>query len=103
MTLLIKREKAKLHKGQAEIWKTLNKPQPPKTTVIAAGARWGKDRFCLQAMIALSQRFYLLERETRRAKKLVPLVLGWYIAPTFSLLRQSWDELKTMPEGFQEK
>ena len=99
MTLLIKREKAKLHKGQAEIWKSLNQRQPPKTTVIAAGARWGKDRFCLQAMIALAQRLYLMERETRRRKRLVPLVLGWYVAPTFSLLRQSWDELKAIAAG----
>ena len=90
------RQKALLHSGQAQIWNTFKTAEPPKITVIAAGARWGKDRFCLQAMISLAQRMYITEHERRRAQRLVPPVLAWYIAPTFSLLRQSVDELKAI-------
>lgn len=86
---------APLHPAQGEIWKTLNVPDPPKTTVIAAGARFGKDRFCLTAMLSLAYRLLAEEEAARKKAKLVPLVLCWYIAPTFRLLRQSWDELKS--------
>ena len=90
------RQRSLLHFGQARIWRTLNTKNPPKITVIAAGARWGKDRFCLQAMISLAQKMYITEHERRKAQRLVPSVLAWYIAPTFSLLRQSVDELKAI-------
>lgn len=89
-----------LHEGQTRIWKSLNAENPPKLTVLAAGARWGKDRFCLQAMLALATQWQVLEEKRRKAAKLVPSVLCWYVAPTFALLRQSWEELKELTSGF---
>ena len=85
-----------LHPGQMAIWQDLNVPKPPREVVIAAGARWGKDRFCLLAMLSLALRMYNQERERRAKAKLIPLVLCWYVAPTYGLLRQAWDELKAI-------
>ena len=92
----LRRNTFALHPGQMAIWQDLDVPKPPREVVIAAGARWGKDRFCLLAMLSLALRMYNQERERRAKAKLIPLVLCWYVAPTYGLLRQAWDELKAI-------
>ena len=95
-----RRRSFKLHKGQLAIWNDINVPDPPREVVIAAGARWGKDRFCLLAMLSMALRMLNQERERRERAKLIPLVLCWYVAPTYGLLMQAWDELKTIASAW---
>lgn len=61
--------------------------------VIAAGNRWGKDRFTTMAGI-----IYFIEclNENRHIERpdLVPSVYWWIIAPTEKMAKQNWNELK---------
>lgn len=41
-----------------------------------------------------------LEAERREREKLIPRVLCWYVAPTFGLLRQAWDEMQEFAKDF---
>ena len=76
-----------LHPGQREIFLDSS-----KIRVIAAGARWGKDRLTILDMLLKCQ--WLATYEKERRKSLIPAVLAWYVAPTYSLLRQAWEELE---------
>ena len=58
--------------------------------VIAAGARWGKDRCCMMEFI---YKFAQMLSEDR-GSDLVPAVHAWLIAPTFRMSRQIWREFK---------
>lgn len=58
--------------------------------VIAAGARWGKDRCMIMEFITKFAE--MLSEE--RGPDMVPSVHGWIIAPTYILARQVWRELK---------
>lgn len=58
--------------------------------VIAAGARWGKDRCCVHEFI---RKFSEMLSEDR-GPDLVPAVHGWIIAPTYILARHAWREFK---------
>ena len=58
--------------------------------VVAAGARWGKDR-CM-VMEFITQFANMLSED--RGTEMVPYVHGWIIAPTYMLARQNWRELK---------
>jgi len=57
---------------------------------IVAGARFGKDRCSIMEFI--SKFAEMLSEE--RGSDMVPSVHGWLIAPTYTLARQSWRELK---------
>lgn len=58
--------------------------------VIAAGARWGKDRCSIMEFI---QKFSSMLSEDRDSD-MVPAVHGWIVAPTFALSRQVWREFR---------
>ncbi len=58
--------------------------------LLAAGARWGKDRCCMMEFIKLFSK--MLNEE--RGPELVPSVLAWFVAPTYRLARQLWREFK---------
>lgn len=58
--------------------------------VIAAGARGGKDYCCVVEFFA-----YLMKCANEgRPKTLMPKVMGWIIAPTETIARQNWRDLK---------
>lgn len=76
----------KLHPGQQEVYNS-----PARIRVLACGARWGKDRLTIIDM--LSKVTWMSTAEAERRKTLIPAVLAWYVAPTYGLLRQSWEEL----------
>lgn len=59
--------------------------------VIAAGARWGKDRCCMMEFI--QKLAEMLSEE--RGPEMVPAVLAWFVAPTYKLAWQLWREFKT--------
>jgi len=59
--------------------------------VVAAGARWGKDRCMIMEFI---QKFALMLSEKERGSDLVPRVYGWIVAPTYRMARQNWREIK---------
>ena len=85
-----------LHKGQAEVWDCVRNGRKCRIGVLACGARWGKDRLSIEAMLA-NAIFWGTDRdEVRRRTEamLIPKVLCWYVAPSFSLLRQAWEELQ---------
>lgn len=75
-----------LHPGQLEVYNS-----PARIRVLACGARWGKDRLTIIDM--LTKVLYMANAEAERRKELIPAVLAWYVAPTYGLLRQSWEEL----------
>ena len=54
------------------------------------GARWGKDRCMIMELI---EKFAMMLSE-ERGPDMVPSVHGWIIAPTYTLARQTWRELK---------
>lgn len=58
--------------------------------LIAAGARWGKDRCMIMEFV---KKFCEMLSEDR-GPDMIPAVHGWIIAPTFALARQTWRELK---------
>jgi hypothetical protein len=57
--------------------------------VIAAGARWGKDRCSI--MEGISYFIQLLNED--RSSSVIPHALMWIIAPTDKIARQNWREL----------
>ncbi len=63
--------------------------------ILACGARWGKDRCTINDLI---MRCIMMAGEPGR-QKLVPRVLAWYVAPTFTLTRQMWDEFRAFLPG----
>ena len=63
---------------------------PARFRLLAAGARWGKDRCMIMEFI--DQFSKMLSED--RGDDMVPKVHGWIIAPTFTLARQTWRELK---------
>jgi len=68
--------------------------------VLAAGARFGKDRCMVMEFI---QKFCQMLSE-ERGPDMVPYVHGWIVAPTYILARQVWRELETFfPYEFVEK
>lgn len=73
------------HPGQA-----LFHDSPARFRVLAAGARWGKDRCCVMEFI---RRFTEMLSE-ERGPEIIPTVHGWVIAPTYRLSRQIWLEFK---------
>lgn len=75
-----------LHPGQLEVYNS-----SARIRVLACGARWGKDRLTIIDM--LTKVLYMANAEAERRKELIPAVLAWYVAPTYGLLRQSWEEL----------
>lgn len=83
----------KLHSGQWQVASSVLSAQRPHISVLACGARWGKDRLCVTLLLAMATHMAILERERREKANLIPRVLCWYVAPTFSLLRQMWEEL----------
>ena len=85
---------SKLHPGQAEVYRVITSPNPPKFNVLACGARWGKDRLCISILLHLATRLAYLEKARRIRECLIPRVLCWYVAPSYGLLRQAWDEMK---------
>lgn len=82
-----------LHPAQAQVYKALTNNRPPKISVLACGARWGKDRLCMFILLYWAFRLAFVEKQRRDKEKLIPRVLCWYVAPSFSLLRQAWDEI----------
>lgn len=82
-----------LHPTQAGVYEALTSRRPPKISVLACGARWGKDRLCIYLLLHWATRMATVERERRQRERLIPRVLCWYVAPTFALLRQAWDEI----------
>lgn len=84
-----------LHSAQKVPFAILTGKNPPKISVLACGARWGKDRLCIGIMLTVAQKLANSERKRRGSKGLIPRVLCWYVAPTFALLRQAWDEITT--------
>lgn len=58
--------------------------------VIAAGARFGKDRCMINEFV---KQFCDMLSEDRK-KDMIPSVHGWIVAPTYILARQSWRELQ---------
>lgn len=76
-----------LHKHQREIFLDSH-----RIRVLACGARWGKDRLTILDLIFKT--LWLAQHEKERRRTLIPSVLAWYVAPTFGLLRQSWEELE---------
>ena len=82
-----------LHPAQAQVYKALTNNRPPKISVLACGARWGKDRLCMFILLYWAFRLAFVEKQSRDKEKLIPRVLCWYVAPSFSLLRQAWDEI----------
>ena len=83
-----------LHPHQKEIFL-----DPSKIRVLACGARWGKDRLTIIDMLIKCQWLAIAEKERR--KSLIPPVLAWYVAPNYSLLRQSWEELEYFTSGMK--
>lgn len=81
-----------LHYHQREIFLDSS-----KIRVLACGARWGKDRLTILDMLVKCQ--WLATHERERRKSLIPAVLAWYVAPNYSLLRQSWEELQYFTAG----
>jgi len=63
---------------------------PARFKLIAAGARFGKDRCCIMEFI---KKFAEMLSEDR-GPDLIPSVHGWLIAPTYQLARQIWREMK---------
>ncbi len=63
---------------------------PARFKVVAAGARWGKDRCMVMEFITQFAKMLSEDRGT----EMVPYVHGWIIAPTYMLARQNWRELK---------
>lgn len=63
---------------------------PARVKVLVCGARFGKDRACIQEFIKL---FAEMLSENRPSSN-VPRVLGWLVAPSFPLARQLWREMK---------
>lgn len=58
--------------------------------IIAAGARGGKDYCCVADFF-----FYLMRCANEdRPPTLIPKVMGWIIAPTETIARQNWRDLK---------
>lgn len=83
----------KLHKGQWEVASAMLGKDRPHIGVLACGARWGKDRLCVNLLLSMATHMAILEKERRAKANLIPRVLCWYVAPTFSLLRQMWEEM----------
>ncbi|HUM44133.1 MAG TPA: hypothetical protein PKI14_14420 [Fervidobacterium sp.] len=73
------------HEGQNLVHKS-----KARFKVIAAGARWGKDRCCMMEFIF---KFAQMLSEDR-GEDLVPKVHAWLIAPTYRMSRQIWREFK---------
>lgn len=84
----------KLHPGQQIVYDS-----PARIRVLACGARWGKDRLTIIDMI--SKVMWMSTAEAERRKGLIPAVLAWYVAPTYGLLRQSWEELHYFLDEFE--
>ena len=59
--------------------------------VIAAGARWGKDRCCMMEFI--QKLAEMLSEE--RGPEMFPDVLSWFVAQTYKMAWQLWREFKT--------
>lgn len=59
--------------------------------VIAAGARWGKDRCSIMEGI----RYFIQILNEDRDASMIPHALWWIIAPTDTIARQNWRELMT--------
>lgn len=83
----------KLHPGQQQVFES-----SARIRVLACGARWGKDRLTIIDMI--SKIVWMATAEAERRKQLIPAVLAWYVAPTYGLLRQSWEELHYFLDDF---
>lgn len=64
--------------------------------VLACGARFGKDRACVNDFI---KKCVQMASGPGR-EKLIPAVNGWYIAPTYPLSQQMWAELKHFTQPF---
>jgi DNA-directed RNA polymerase subunit RPC12/RpoP len=58
--------------------------------VLVCGIRFGKDRASINEAIKL----HAAMLSENRPSTLVPRVMGWIVAPTYKLARQSWMELK---------
>jgi hypothetical protein len=65
---------------------------------LAAGARWGKDMLTSAEIVATA----LLLPEYRKGEKLIPIAHIWYLAPTYSILRQQWRYLTSFIEQISE-
>lgn len=76
-----------LHKHQMDVYLDNS-----KIRVLACGARWGKDRLTILDM--LTKCCWMSRHEAQRRRTLIPPVLAWYVAPTYGLLRQAWEELE---------
>ena len=76
-----------LHPHQLEVYLDRS-----KIRVLACGARWGKDRLTIMDM--LTKCCWMARHEAQRRRGLIPPVLAWYVAPTYGLLRQAWEELE---------
>lgn len=80
------------HAAQKTIHRTAG-----RIKAIRAGRRFGKDRCSLNEFL---RRCFEMAAEERPAH-LIPRVHGWVVAPTFPMLRQIWNELRTflVPTG----
>jgi hypothetical protein len=65
--------------------------------VLDCGRRWGKDRCSLNETARMA---FKMAQEPR-PRSLVPKVHVWSVAPSFAMLRQTWNELRAfwMPTG----
>jgi len=64
---------------------------PSRMKFIAAGARWGKDVLTSAELVVTA----LTLPEERKGERLIPIAHLWYLAPTYSILRQQWRYLTT--------
>lgn len=74
------------HPAQALIHRS-----PARFKVISAGARFGKDRCCVNEFIKKCVEI----GSEQRSSTLIPRVHAWIVAPTFGLAQQNWRELIT--------
>jgi len=71
---------------------------PARFRFVAAGARFGKDMMTAAEIVTTA--IWLAEK--RKGEKLIPIVHIWYVAPTFSILRQQWRYLTTFIEQVEQ-
>jgi ribosomal protein L33 len=64
---------------------------PARFRVLCCANRWGKDRCSITEFV----RLFVSMLSENRPTTLIPRVMGWIVAPTYMLARQSWRELKS--------
>lgn len=82
----------KAHSGQVPVHQS-----HARFKVLDCGRRWGKDRCSIQD----GSRAAFRMAEENRPRSLIPKVHVWSVAPSFPMLRQTWNELKAfwVPTG----